>query len=121
MKAIGLAVLVAVAAFPFRSAAQQNLPAALLARELFAKCTNPIRAFEAETCTIYLSAFTHGVIVAQGNSQKGLICFPPNFTGNEAREVFIRMMRNNPHWLDARVDEAVGAAFAAEFPCPELN
>jgi hypothetical protein len=95
----------------------------LTGKEMREWCTSPIGSAQDDFCNLYMAGFVQGAGAATGNSHTGEICLPPNFTGAEGRQVFLRMMRtagtmNSP---DEQVDTVVGAALAAAFPCKNSN
>jgi len=68
-------------------------------------------------CTFYVTGFLHGAVAGAGTSRGGLVCLPNFFTPNEAIQIFLRDIRNNPEEKTYPVSVTMSAALARQFPC----
>jgi hypothetical protein len=73
-------------------------------------------------CGVYITGWRDGFVV--GKTSSDLICLPPNMTGGELADIFVRNVRTyGDTALSARLKEnpaeAMAGALRIEFPCPK--
>ncbi len=87
------------------------------ASKLFEWCASEPGSTLDAYCGFYISGFVNGAGFVTLKSKTGYICLPPNFTGGEGREIFIRKMRDVPKLATMPADAVLGAVLSHEFPC----
>jgi hypothetical protein len=102
--------------------ADQQATSMVNGRDLYEWCTSPAGSSEDLFCSLYITGFVNGASISRGGTHAGAICLPPDFTGADGRNYFIRVskarLEKRPSTLDDEsVDSAVGAALSATFPC----
>jgi hypothetical protein len=115
MKTAFLAIALIAATAPSRAQTGQDL----------LKLCESKNAVENISCELYISGFVHGMQLAQ--ELHGTICLPPNLTGAEATEIYIRTLHDvgkgvppahNPFFKESQ-NAAVAASLGMAFKCPE--
>jgi hypothetical protein len=89
---------------------------------LFEWCTSKPYSPEDAACSMYIAGFVHGFMVASAKDKTNILCLPAGFTPDEARAIFLRIMRSldeqGPNFLtDERVDLALAATLGINFHC----